>query len=167
MPTKLCSLCGADKPHSDFSPRKAGRLHLNSWCKKCVCKRVCADDKAKRASGWKAPRTDERRAFERSNTQRVKLEVLSAYSDGTLTCYCCGESETSFLTIEHLNNDGNAHRTAIGYGSRTGGYKTYAWLKRNGYPRDLGIAVACYNCNCGRQTNGGTCPHKASVNKSA
>ncbi len=30
---------------------------------------------------------------------------------------------------------------------------------------NLGLRVLCYNCNLGRQNNGGTCPHQADLIK--
>ena len=67
------------------------------------------------------------------------------------SCVCCGESEELFLTIDHVNNDGAEHRRAIGP-------DICAWLLKNDFPE--GFQVLCYNCNCGKQRNGGTCPHQ-------
>lgn len=55
------------------------------------------------------------------------------------------------LTIDHMNNDGAAHRREIG------NRRIYEWLERNGYPS--GFQVLCFNCNMARHLNGGECPH--------
>ncbi len=48
-----------------------------------------------------------------------------------------------WLTIDHINNDGAAHRKEIG----EGGTNFYRWLRKNNYP--LGFRTLCWNCNCG------------------
>lgn len=69
-------------------------------------------------------------------------------------CTCCQETELGFLTIDHIDNGGNKHRTEIGVKS---GASFYKWIIENDYPDFL--RVLCFNCNCGRQANGGVCPH--------
>jgi len=65
-------------------------------------------------------------------------------------CECCGENNQKFLTFDHLNNDGRADRSDS--------------AKRK-MLRDIlseartDIRILCFNCNCGRQINGGVCPH--------
>jgi hypothetical protein len=83
--------------------------------------------------------------------RRLKQEVLSHY--GT-HCACCGESTFEFLQIDHVNNDGAAHRKAIGRGAGTG---TYNWLKKNGWPK--GFQALCANCNFAKSRYG-RCPHQ-------
>ena len=93
----------------------------------------------------------------RERTHNLKIETISVYSNGSMKCECCGESELEFLTIDHINNDGGNHRRSIGM-NRIAGVNFYAWLKRNGFP--LEYQVLCWNCNCGKIRNGGICPHK-------
>lgn len=101
---------------------------------------------------WKSRQTKEHlSSLNRKWHQQTKKEVVEAYGG---KCSCCGEANLGFLTIDHPNNDGKAHRKQIG----GGGYKLYNWLKRNKFP--AGFEVQCWNCNCGRAANGGTCPHK-------
>lgn len=68
-------------------------------------------------------------------------------------CVCCGEKEGAFLSIDHVNNDGAAHRKELK------GNRIYAWLHKNGYPKDR-FRILCFNCNQGRRVNGGVCPHE-------
>ena len=82
---------------------------------------------------------------------KVKLAALDAY--GERKCACCGESRLEFLTIDHINNDGAAHRKSIG----GGGIKLYMWLKQNSYP--VGFRVLCWNCNSSLGCHG-YCPHQ-------
>lgn len=85
-----------------------------------------------------------------------KLRVLSHYSLGTVACHCCGETTVSFLTLDHLNNDGKADRA----GMKRMGIAFYRKLISQGLPDRPDLAVACFNCNLGRCVNGGVCPHK-------
>lgn len=81
---------------------------------------------------------------------RVKLAVIEAYGG---RCECCGESGPEFLTIDHINGDGNEHRKA---GLR--GWRLYQWLAKRGYPKDA-FRLLCLNCNFARGQFG-ECPHK-------
>ena len=80
-----------------------------------------------------------------------RLAALDAY--GGPTCVCCGENTEMFLCIDHINNNGGAHRKEIG----NSGSRLYQWLRINGYPE--GFQVLCYNCNNGKRLNNGVCPH--------
>ena len=86
---------------------------------------------------------------ERSKAQqrRWRRIVMEHYGP---KCACCGNHNDSMLTIDHINGDGCQQRKNV-KGCR------YHWIVRNGFPKDL--RILCYNCNCGRQMNGGTCPH--------
>lgn len=87
---------------------------------------------------------------------RLKQSTIAVYGG---LCECCGIDRLQFLTIDHINGDGAKHRTEL-FGSRhEGGRRFYQWLKSQGYPD--GYRVLCWNCNCGREVNGGTCPHEA------
>jgi len=95
-----------------------------------------------------------RNTYNKQWRDNLVLTALMYYSGGKMECVCCREKEVKFLTIDHINNDGGAHRKKLGYG----GNRFYYWLKKNNYPE--GYVVACFNCNCGRARNGGICPHK-------
>lgn len=94
---------------------------------------------------------------------RIKLEVLFHYSNGVLPrCYCCGEIGLDFLTLDHVNNDGAAHRKELKADSRRTltGRNMYKWAKENDFPPKF--QVACLNCNWARsmKRNKGVCPHQ-------
>jgi uncharacterized protein YeaO (DUF488 family) len=88
--------------------------------------------------------------------KNLKFEVLSHYSNGTPICACCGEKELSFLSLEHVNNDGAKHKKEL-FGKR---HNLYSWLKNNSYQTNYKIEVLCMNCQFGRRYNNGICPHK-------
>jgi hypothetical protein len=80
---------------------------------------------------------------------RRKRQVIDAYGG---RCACCGETELVFLTIDHINGDGGAHRKELGA-------KTVhlTWYIKNGFP--AGFQILCANCHLGK-TILGTCPHR-------
>lgn len=79
---------------------------------------------------------------------KLKLMFIAAYGS---KCYCCGESNPKFLTVEHLNNDGAKHKKSI-Y-TNAGATAVIRTLWKHGWPKDKGIAVACASCNMGRENN--------------
>lgn len=90
------------------------------------------------------------REVARQYQQRLKSRVIEAYGG---KCSCCGESNVAFLTIDHTNGAGCKHRRDIGTS------RIYNWLESRNYPPNE-FQVLCFNCNCGRQINGGICPHQ-------
>jgi len=89
----------------------------------------------------------------RNWNKRLKRTVISYYGG---VCECCGEDNIDLLTIDHINGNGAKHRRSIP--TNTNGSAFYRWLRNSNYPG--GFRVLCFNCNCGRHTNGGICPHK-------
>jgi hypothetical protein len=90
--------------------------------------------------------------MQRIRQQQKRDKVFEAY--GGYHCVCCGESEPVFLEIDHINDDGAAHRRAIG-----GAGSFYNWLIKNNFPP--GFQVLCANCN--RAKRFGVCPHQLST----
>ena len=83
--------------------------------------------------------------YARVRKARLKLEVLQAY--GGAICACCGETHIEFLSIDHINGRGAAHRRELtGADSRhMVGATFYKWVKDHQFP--LGFRVLCMNCN--------------------
>ncbi len=77
---------------------------------------------------------------------RVRKQVIDSYGG---ECVCCKEKNYGFLTIEHLKHDAKNDRK---------GQKLYAWLLKNGCPKDR-YTILCMNCNWATR-NGKICPHK-------
>ena len=90
-------------------------------------------------------------ASNRSYRQKARNIVLEHYKP---ICNCCGEKEKIFLTIDHINGNGNKHRKIVN--NVSGGIA--GWIIRNDFPK--GFQILCMNCNFGKFKNGGTCPHK-------
>jgi 5-methylcytosine-specific restriction endonuclease McrA len=79
-----------------------------------------------------------KREVERS--QKLKIDAMTHYSYGEAHCLHCGETETVFLTIDHING-----RKAWNHPRKFRGKFLYGWLKRNAYPP--GFQVLCWNWN--------------------
>jgi len=155
MRKRTCTNCGKQKPLTEFYKNLGGKRPglVASECKVCklgYCRRYYRGHKA------------EKKVDGAARYRKLKDELFSAY--GGYICSCCGETEPMFLTIDHEDGNGADHRrsmTAKGRNYRDAtGYKTYRWLKNNGYPP--GFRVLCANCNHGSHRNGGVCPHQRS-----
>jgi len=115
-----------------------------------------------RLKTWRKNNREKMRGYSRTYTinhlkdyrLKLKIDVLTHYSNGTPKCACCGETLIGFLSVDHINGGGTEHRKKIGrFGS-----SFYQWLKQHKYPS--GYQVLCYDCNIGKAHNDGICPHK-------
>jgi hypothetical protein len=92
------------------------------------------------------------KARQKAYQQKLKETVLSHYSGGIPKCACCGEQNTAFLSIDHIEGGGNKQRRGL----QLRGNGFYRWLRNNGYPS--GYRVLCMNCNSALGLRG-HCPH--------
>ena len=60
---------------------------------------------------------------------------------GAIECACCGLADYRFLTVDHVDGDGSAHRSGV--------------KKETPYR----LQLLCWNCNMAKGTSG-DCPHK-------
>lgn len=92
-----------------------------------------------------------KKTSERNKIQMVKTkkEVMNHYGG---KCVCCSEGNIAFLTLDHVNNDGQKHRKITGSGCAL-----YYFLKKNNFPTDFELRILCFNCNIVRKR--GSCPH--------
>lgn len=101
------------------------------------------------------------RASESDKTKRAQAvcrhDVYTAY--GGYKCNCCGETESLFLSIDHIDNNGAEERRSGLYAGS--GYGFYRWLRKSGFPP--GYQVLCMNCQVGKHKNGGVCPHQTTL----
>lgn len=106
------------------------------------------------ALAWQAKHPD-RYAYGREvqKRRRIKLrsEMIVAYGG---ECVCCGEKTPEFLTVDHINHDGQEHRGSIG----GGGTNFLSALKKAGWPKET-LRLLCMNCNWANRF-GKTCPHQ-------
>ena len=146
-----CYECKLEKPFDEFYFNKKGPNagRPGAKCKPCTIKtgRV-----------WHQASPERGRESARRCHQKVRREVLEHYSNSTMQCACCGESEEAFLTLDHLNNDGAEHRRRLDAqgGGRHGSTRVYTDLRQRGFPS--GFQVLCINCNAAKGWRG-ACPH--------
>lgn len=148
-----CSDCKEQKNNNARNRRK--RLLEKGLCticgKKPLCNKYACEEcdikKKKNSKNSLDPLTN--RIWRKNSKKRLKDTVFNAY--GGYFCKCCGETIPQFLSIDHMNNDGAAHRKKIGG-------ELYRWLIKNNFPKDF--QVLCMNCQWGKHYNNGICPHQ-------
>lgn len=96
---------------------------------------------------WIAANRDRYNASKYKYREKLKLEVLRHYGQGTIACMKCGFSNIDALCLDHINDDGAAHRKQLGIAGRNSGpgMRTYEALKVAGLP--IGLQILCANCN--------------------
>ncbi len=160
---KTCKKCGLPKPTDEFQKLSQSKDGFSYLCK--LCKRT--RDKSylliyrdkyperieaykKSCAKWGKENPEKLKLHGHNSWLRLRNEMLDAYGR---RCACCGIDYVEFLTLEHINRDGSAHRLRVG-----GGANTYRDLKKQGWPKS-GYKVLCMNCNWGIR-RGGICPHQ-------
>jgi cytochrome c553 len=143
----------------DFPNTSSSKDGKYSWCRKCHSERgkkwykKNATKRKAQVKAYRDSRLLESRTRERNYGYRQKLAALIQYGGDPPTCKCCGESIVAFLTIDHKDGGGNAHRRSL---NGLGGRNFYVWLRKQGWPK--GYQVLCFNCNVGTGLHG-ECPH--------
>lgn len=94
---------------------------------------------------------DKLRAHNIASDRALRLLIIANYGG---MCFCCGEDNEMFLSIDHKNGGGNQHR-------KKKNQKIYREIRDQGFP-DI-YQILCYNCNWGKYRNGGICPHQEEV----
>lgn len=138
MEKKVCKNCKKETPLAEFYPRsdKHGDGYF-TWC--IVCERQRYKQKY-----WRNIVKERLRGRKKYLLNREKVFNHYGYK-----CICCGERESIFLSIDHVNGKGTMHR------KQTGNI-LYVWLRLNNYPE--GFQVLCHNCNWAKAH--GDCPHQ-------
>lgn len=136
--TKVCAKCSAEKSINDFGVRKSMPDGRRSECKKCY--RAYLDN-------YRARHQQKINANNRRYYAALREEVFAHYGK---QCACCSEDVMEFLSIDHINGGGRAHRKQTNE-------HIYEWLKKNGFPS--GFRTLCHNCNFARGRYG-VCPHE-------
>lgn len=157
METKICNLCGKEKPLSEFYSYWKGRKGLTARCKECIKHKNLEyyartkEQYHKQRAEYRGKHREEIATQQRKEYAEKRLLIIQHYGG---KCACCGEDEPLFLEIDHINNDGWTHRKEI----ETSAKALVLWIIRNNYPD--GFQILCANCNQGKKRGGGICPHK-------
>jgi len=113
----------------------------------------CLECNRAKAKAWYARNRFTANEASKARRKKLRQEVLVAYGG---KCACCGEDQMEFLSIDHVNGGGNAHRRNFSGTTDTGA--VLRWLKQQGFPKD-GFQLLCHNCN-GAKGYYGYCPHQ-------
>lgn len=164
MGMKICGGCLRTLPRDSSNFGKSSKHFdgLRSKCRRCVSlvkkdhyERTRPQQRARQAIYQKENR-DRLYAYnakwQRERNARLRAELIDAYGR---VCACCGESEPIFLDLDHVHNNGNAHRREVGNNTQV-----MLELQRLGWPTG-DYQLLCCNCNQGKARNGGVCPHHA------
>jgi len=98
---------------------------------------------------WSRNHPELRRERARNYGLKTRRLVYDAYGN---KCVCCGESEEKFLSLDHINRDGQQHRKTAG--NSTQYYRT---IIKEGFPDTM--QLLCFNCHMAKDFRGG-CPHQ-------
>lgn len=117
---------------------KGLRYDFNRRCVKCHSEQ--AHDRAKSKYHNDPVVRETVKAKAREAHRVLKMDVLLHYG---YCCSRCGEDDPDVLNIDHIDQNGSAHRKEVVKGG--GSNKMYRWLIANGYPS--GFRTLCFNCN--------------------
>lgn len=162
----LCPRCGKN-PHEpekklcqncvEYTTRSVTeRLARRRLAGFCMCGELPAEGMKLCLKCQYRSREGNRKSVVRSNYHRDKLialraKVFEGYGN-KCNCLGCTVEEPWFLQIDHVFNNGAAHKRAIG-----DGLPMYKWIIENNYPDS--IQLLCANCNWSKGIYG-VCPHE-------
>jgi hypothetical protein len=126
---------------------KRGRDKYKALGEAGICQK-CKKSPANATKAFCVECREKQRKISLERYRGVKQKVFDHYGR---TCECCGEGRDYFLTIDHINGDGNKHRKEVGSSN------IYDWLVKHEFPS--GFQVLCMNCNCAKRSRS-TCPCK-------
>lgn len=123
--------------------------------KRFVSSFACAECVPVSMRNW---RVKDREAYKIRNRRRYadrrdKVLVLLGNK-----CACCGKKQKEFLTIDHKNNDGAAHRRSLSKSRGGATWRMFMWALHQ--PVALvkkTLQILCWDCNCSRGVYG-YCP---------
>ena len=150
---KWCSKCSKKYRSKEYSTRKSrilrgvcgacGKGLLSKNRKRCI---ICIQNRKR----WWASSDCKIKRIEQNKI--LKCEIVHHYGS---KCSCCGETEKTFLAIDHINGGGNSHRRHI---NKYSGRNYYQWIIEQDFPDYL--QILCHNCNMSKHLCGGMCAHK-------
>lgn len=165
---KICSRCKQLKSLDEFPNSKQNSSGKNSWCKSCYNQKSneyyhshkeqirnsflknYEKNKDKilfRTSRYQKEHKDKVNEWSRNRNKKLRETFISMYGG---KCECCGETESVFLTIDHINGQ-------IGRKKKETGETAYRKAIKNYNPKEF--RVLCMNCNSAVRF-GRTCPHQ-------
>jgi|WetSurMetagenome_2_1015567.scaffolds.fasta_scaffold15073_5 hypothetical protein len=96
------------------------------------------------------------RGYDKKRSCEAKLGAFNVL--GGSICFNCGETGIEFLTLGHINNDGNRKRQT----DHCGTSYFYHKLLNNEMNRSL-YQILCWNCNFSKYLGEGECIHQRRI----
>ena len=122
------------------------------WCRDCKRAKVTTP-KTTRCEDCRKKRRAQKAKWKPGYKSILWEDTFDHYGD---SCACCGETNHTFLTIDHMQGRGE-HK---GWST----LKVLVDLRRRGWPE--GYRILCFNCNCGRERRKDKrCPHELGAQK--
>lgn len=161
----LCRYCGqsSKKYQCDACRQKYVKSIQNNRSNRGICI-ICGKEPASKGKKRCVTCLDKLKKWYASSESRIRLAEqhrslrMRAIKHYGGKCACCGETEYTFLAIDHIDGGGNEHRKAI---KKSSGGGIVTWLIRHDYPD--GFQILCHNCNMSKHINKGVCAHKIKI----
>ena len=133
---KKCTKCGETKPLLEFYRARGGVGGRAARCRVCTLEYMHEYQKKPKA-----------KACQREYKMRVKSAAFNRI--GGMRCALCGCDEMIFLTVDHADGNGVAHRKQL-QGRGRGGGPVYSWIVKASDEElaKWNLRILCYNCNC-------------------
>lgn len=157
--TGPCTNCGVK--HARIRPTgyeawynhpKSGKTICDSCYSKIPRKGMCVECGKTESTRWSSNEkgTICHNCAEGFRRLKVKLEVFTHYCKEKPICNekDCNIDDIDMLALDHINDDGAAHRKSIGNAS---GFRLYDWIQKNNYPKMF--QVLCWNHNIKKEMN--------------
>lgn len=97
--------------------------------------------------------------YYRAYFRNIRKTIVDAFENQY--CRCCGETNLSFFTIAHVNNDGARDRKNRGGCQQINRYLFNLIQQGKQIPKEY--IIECWNCNSGKRYNNNICPHISPV----
>jgi len=116
----------------------------------------------KRVQEWRKKNPDKYKSYGKKRAQlmkasiaikntKMRLEIISYYTNEKMCCQCCNESMLEFLSIDHIIPIAQTKE------KRMHGIQLYNSIIKNNFPNKY--QILCFNCNFGKKHHE-ECPHK-------
>lgn len=145
---KPCGKCKQRKVEAQFG--KCDWKHRASWCTAC---RYMYNRE------WCKNNPDRLRAQYEKHVLYNRSLKAAAFAVLGENCSCCQESRVAFLQIDHIANDGAAHRRILSGKRGRNNSAMDKLYKEIIAGHTAGLQTLCANCNWGKARNDGVCPH--------
>lgn len=143
----LCVACGKERQahtrcdechekHLGYQRSAKQKAYEKGLCREC-CRQpyVSGHTKCEQCLANAQERNKKRHKF-------LREACIVAYGS---VCACCGLSNSKYLQLDHINNDGAQHRKSIRGGSDLRNNSMYSWAYANNFPSIL--QLLCANCH--------------------